>query len=82
MEPASSAPPTGFEGFLANNLSLLLIIVGCCCTGLVPGIVGIIGLTTAKDPNAKRNSLILTIAGAVLIVLDIIGTAVQLSMKK
>jgi hypothetical protein len=81
FEPASSgpssAPLSGFDAFLANNLSLLIIIVGCCCTGLVPGVIGVVGLITCKDPTAKRNALILAIVGGVLVALQIIGFAVR-----
>jgi hypothetical protein len=77
MEPASSAPPlSGFDAFLANNLSLLIIIVGCCCS-LVPLGLGIVGLIVAKDPTAKRNAMILTIAGVAFIVINIIVFAVR-----
>jgi uncharacterized membrane protein len=72
LEPASSAPPSGFEGFFANYGIVLAVVGFCCNVCFIFTILGIVGLVTFKDPKAKQNALIVTIASAVGSVIGII----------
>ena len=72
MEPASAGPPTGLEGFFANNGGLLIFLSICCNVFYIFGILGIVGLVTFKDPQAKQNAKTVVIISAVLLGLSCI----------
>jgi hypothetical protein len=75
--------PGGLEGMLLSTGTFVLFcFLGFCCCAPGGLIVGIIGLTSFQNPLAKRNAMILTVVSGIALVLNIIGTGVQLAMKK
>jgi hypothetical protein len=74
MEPASTAQPSGLEGFFANTniivLALLSFFCNCCW---IFTILGIIGLVTFKHPQAKQNAMIVTIVSVISFVIQVVG---------
>jgi hypothetical protein len=75
---AEKSKLTGIDGLFANTNIVVLILFSCLCNGIAL-ILGIVGLVTCKDPTAKKNAMIVTIAGAIFaalfVILQIIGTA-------
>ena len=71
-EPRQPAQRTGMDAFFGNTNIVLLILLAVCCNGIAL-ILGIIGLLTCKDPDAKNRALIVTIIGGIITVLGIIG---------
>jgi hypothetical protein len=57
------------DGLFRANIILLILLAVCCePIGLI---LGIIGLITCQDPQAKQNALIVTIVGAIVMVLGV-----------
>jgi hypothetical protein len=71
-------PAGGLEGFFANTpvAIILSVVLFLCCwpAGLV---LGGIGVATCKNPDAKRNAMIMLGLSAVAVVLTIIYYAVM-----
>jgi hypothetical protein len=65
---------SGMDGFM-NNMAVMIIfaIIGVCCCPLLSIILGGIGMATCKNPDSKRNSMIVLVAGLVGAVLGIIS---------
>jgi uncharacterized membrane protein len=74
-EPRAPAQRTGMDAFFGNTNIVLLIILAVCCNGIAV-ILGIVGLITCKDPQAKNNALIVTIIGGIITALAVIGNIV------
>ena len=60
-----------FDKTFKNTNIVILIIFGLCC-GIIPLVLGIIGIATCKDPTAKRNAIIVTVVGAISFILSIL----------
>lgn len=59
----------------ANTNIVVLILFAVCCNGIA-FILGLIGVLTAKDPQAKTNAMITMAIGAVI---TVIGVIVQIA---
>jgi hypothetical protein len=66
------APLTGMDGFL-NNIAVAigLTLFGICCCPIASLVVGGIGLGTCKNPDSKRNAMIVLVGGIIGIILNI-----------
>lgn len=69
-EPTQQQGP--LDGFLRDTNMVLLILISVCCS-IVGLILGIIGLATGKDPQAKKNAQLMTIISGALIVVGCIA---------
>jgi hypothetical protein len=58
------------DAFFGNTNIVLLILLAVCCNGIAL-ILGIIGLLTCKDPDAKNRALIVTIIGGIITALAV-----------
>jgi anaerobic C4-dicarboxylate transporter len=72
-----SGPPsqlTGLDGWFTKTptfvVSIVLAVIPCC--SLIGLILGIVGLIVCKDPTARRNAIIVTAIGAVIVVIGAI----------
>jgi hypothetical protein len=66
----------GMDGFFGNTaLAIILSIVFFCICSPVGLILGIIGLTTCKNPDAKRNAMIMTVLAAIGLLIGIASIA-------
>lgn len=75
---------TGMDKFMNNmGLAIGLAIFSFCCCPLLGIIMGIVGMITCKNPDSKRNSIIVLVAGvvgaAVGVVLQLSGQLNQLN---
>jgi hypothetical protein len=61
------------DGMLGNTaVAIILALVSFCCCPLLGLIIGGIGMGTTRDPDVKRNSIIVLVAAVVGIVLNVI----------
>ena len=58
------------EKELINTNIVILVLFGLCCGGIAL-IVGIIGLITSQDPEAKQKALVLTIISGIMVALGV-----------
>jgi hypothetical protein len=72
------------DGLFKTNI-VVLILFALCCNGLfaLPLILGIVGLVTCKDPQAKQNALVVTIISGIVIASGIVyGVINALSQQR
>jgi hypothetical protein len=67
---------TGMDAFFGDTNMVLLVFLALCCNG-VALILGIVGLATCKDPQAKQNALVVTIIGAIITALGVFRVALR-----
>jgi hypothetical protein len=73
------AKPGGMEGFFGNTaLAIILAIVFFCICSPAGIILGGIGMGTCKQPDAKRNAMIMLILGVVGLIIGIISTVIRM----
>jgi hypothetical protein len=72
-------PLSGMDGFFANTNIVVLVIFALCCNGIAL-ILGIIGLVTCKDPQAKSNATIVTVIGGIMTVVGVVLNVLSRSM--
>src|SRR5262245_20897875 len=65
------------DRFFRNTHMVLLVILSFCCS-LVGLILGIIGVATCKDPDAKQRATVVLILSLIFMALGIISQAMQL----
>jgi hypothetical protein len=71
-------PAGGMDGFFANTpLAIILAIVLFFCCWPIGLVLGIIGVATCKNPDAKRNAMIMLGLSVLAIVISIIYYAVM-----
>ncbi|AWM35816.1 hypothetical protein GobsT_64860 [Gemmata obscuriglobus] len=64
---------TGIDGLMNGTVSVVLFaLFSFCCCWPLGVILGIIGLVTCKNPDSKRNSIIVLVAGVAGIILNVI----------
>ena len=66
------SPPSGMDGFFLNTNMVVLVLFGFCC-GVIALIVGIIGLSVCKDPDAKQRAMVVTIISGIIVALSVVG---------
>ena len=67
---------TGMDAFFGDTNTVLLVFLALCCNG-VALILGIVGLATCKDPQAKQNALVVTIIAAIITALGVFRVALR-----
>jgi hypothetical protein len=68
--------PGPVDGMLKNTaVAIILALVSFCCCPLLGLILGGIGVGTTRDPEVKRNSIILLVAAVIGIVVNVIFVA-------
>jgi hypothetical protein len=77
---------SGMDGFLNNTaVAVLMALFSFCCCPLLGIILGAIGLATCTNPDSKRNSVILLVAGlagaVVGILLQLTGALADLQKR-
>ena len=71
---------TGLDGLFANTNIVILVLFPLCCIGIAM-ILGIVGLATCKNEDARQRALIVTIIGGVVFVLEF-GARVAILMNQ
>jgi hypothetical protein len=71
------------ENQLLNTNMVLLVLFSLCCNGLcfLPLIFGIVGLTTAKDSEAKQRAMVVTIISAIMVTIGILGNIARFALQ-
>ena len=67
---------SGMDAFFGDTNTVLLVFLALCCNG-VALILGIVGLATCRDPQAKRNALVVTIIAAIITAIGVLRVAMR-----
>jgi hypothetical protein len=68
-------PPSGMDNFFSNNLALAIILLLCCTP--VALILGIIGLATCKEEDARRRALVITIISGIFVGIGVVLNIIE-----
>jgi hypothetical protein len=69
---------SGMDAFFRNTHMVLLVILSVCCS-LVGLILGVIGLATCKNPEARQRATAVTIISGIIFVLGAIARSAQIA---
>jgi hypothetical protein len=71
-------PLTGMDKFFKDTNMFLLVLLSVCCS-LIGLILGVIGLSTCKDPDAKQRATVVTIISGIMFAIGILSNFARLA---